>query len=313
MDQTSVLLRLCREFHEPNHSTMPPKHSPLPNSDIAIVGPGRVGQAMGRLLHEAGFRVRFIATRRKAAANRAIRFIGSGEPVPLTSPKLAQAQVLLLTTSDSALASVARDLAKLRNKWRGRVVLHTCGSLPPSVLAPFRRRGASVGSLHPFQTVPSPAAGLRNLKGCFWAIDGDTRARRVAGRWVKAFDGAAFKVRPGKKLLYHAAAFLVCPTVVTLMDGSLHLLKRAGVPAKMARPMLARFVAETVRNFGELNSRAALTGPAVRGDWPVIRGHLRALSRNFPELVPVYKELLVSMLRLAGRRPPRDLARELDS
>lgn len=292
---------------------MSPKPSSRFGSNIAIVGPGRVGQAMGKLLNDAGFRVQFIATRRLTARSGAKRFIGSGRPVALTSLELAQAQVLLLTTSDSALATVASDLAKLRNNWRGRVVLHTCGSMSPSVLEPFRRRGAAVGSLHPFQTVPSPAVGLRNLKGCFWAIDGDARARQVARRWVKALDGAAFTVRPGKKLLYHAAAFLVCPTVVTLMDSSLHLLKSAGVPARMARPMLVRFVADTVRNFGELDSRAALTGPAVRGDWPVIRGHLRTMRRNFPELVPVYKQLLAAMLRLAGRRAPKDLARMLNS
>ena len=230
----------------------------------------------------------------------------------LTSPELTQVPTVLLTTADSTLASVAKDLAALPGDWRGKVVLHTCGSLPASVLAPLARRGAAVGSLHPFQTIPSPVVGTRNLVGCSWAIEGDPAGRRVAARWVKALEGVAFSIRPGQKILYHAAAFLVCPMLVTLMDHSAYLLRRSGVPAKIARPMLARFVAETARNFSELGARRALTGPAIRGDWPVIRQHLLALGRYSPDLVPVYKALLRAMLRLAGQRPPRDLRRILE-
>ncbi len=278
-----------------------------PETAIALVGPGRLGQAMGKLLNRSGFPVRFVAARRKVAAHRAVRFIGGGRPVAMNSPELARAPIFLLTTSDAALPSVAEQLAGLQFEWKGKVVLHTSGSLPASVLAPLRRRGAAIGSIHPYQTIPSPPAGLRNLLRAYWAIEGDAAACRVATRWVKALKGIAFRVHPSRKILYHASAFLVCPTLVTLMDRSLHLLRHSGVPAKFARPMLARFVSETVLNFEQMGARRSLTGPAVRGDWPVIRKHLRALRRSFPDVVPVYLELLRAMLRLAGRRPPRDL------
>lgn len=283
-------------------------------SGIAIVGPGRVGQAMGKLLAKAGFPVRFVAARQLAAARRAVRFIGSGRPVTLDALELTSCQVFLLTVSDAALARVAESLAGRpgdRKVWSGKVVLHTCGSLPASMLRPFKRRGSAIGSLHPFQTIPSPAAGVRNLKGCFWALDGDPPALGVANRWVKALRGVAFRVRPGRKTLYHLSAFLVCPTLVTLMDRSARLLRRAGVPARIAPRMLSRFVAETARNFAELGGRRALTGPASRGDWPTIRGHLAALRAYAPDLVPAYQALLRLMLRLAGRPAPRWLEKPL--
>lgn len=278
---------------------------------MAIVGPGRLGQALGKLLTRAGFPVLFVAARRPAAARRAVRFIGSGRPLGLSAHELIEAPVILLTTSDAALPQVVRDLASRggeRDGWSRKVVLHTCGSLPTTVLRPLRRRGAAIGSLHPFQTIPSPAAGVRNLAGCFWGIEGDPAAREVATRWVKALGGVSFRVRSAQKALYHAAAFLVCPTVVTLMDRSAHLLQRSGVPAKIARPMLERFVAETARNFVEFGSRRALTGPAARGDWPTIRRHLAALRRFSPAAIPVYTALLRAMLRLVGRRVPQQQA-----
>jgi predicted short-subunit dehydrogenase-like oxidoreductase (DUF2520 family) len=274
---------------------------------IAIVGPGRVGQAMGRLLNRAGFRVRFVAARRISAARQAARFIGSGQVVTLEDADLAQARIFLLTTSDAAIAPVAARLAAAVGDWKGKVALHTCGSIPSSVLAPLKEKGAAIGSLHPFQTVPNPPEGVRNLRECFWALEGNPAARRVAAGWVKALGGVTFAVWPDKKIIYHAAAFLVCPTLVTLMDRSAFLLRQCGVPEKVSRPMLTNFVEETARNVARFGAKGSLTGPAVRGDWETIRKHLESLRHTAPEVVPAYKEILRLMLRLAGKKPPRDL------
>ncbi|MGD0695656.1 MAG: Rossmann-like and DUF2520 domain-containing protein [Terriglobia bacterium] len=275
--------------------------------NIAIIGPGRLGQALGRLLAEAGFPIRLVAARRLSAARRAARFIGSGHPVGLNSPELPRASVIFITTSDAAVAPVAERLAALSDDWSGRVVLHTSGSLPASVLAPFKKRGAAIGSLHPFQTIPSPAAGVQNLRNGYWAIEGDPEALRLAKRVVKALGGVAFLIPAANRVLYHAAAFVVCPTIVTLMDWSARLLARSKVPHKVIRPMLYRFVAETIKNFADFGGPKSLTGPAARGDWPVLRRHLAELHREFPDTVPLYKELVRAMIRLAGKRAPRGL------
>jgi predicted short-subunit dehydrogenase-like oxidoreductase (DUF2520 family) len=256
---------------------------------------------MGRLLANAGVPISFVAARNQAAARRAVRFIGEGTPLALSDPRLLSASVFLITTSDSAVAEVAGKLArqgKGAETWRGKVVLHTCGSLPSVVLNPFKLRGAAIGSLHPYQTVPSPQAGLRNLRSCFWAIEGEPRALRLARSWVKLLDGVAFSIPPKEKTLYHLSAFIVCPAVVTLMAQAASLLKQAGVPARISRPMLRQFVAEAARNFQDLGGRRALTGPAVRGDWATIRRHLDALQNAAPEFVPVYESLLKAMLAL---------------
>jgi predicted short-subunit dehydrogenase-like oxidoreductase (DUF2520 family) len=279
-------------------------------SGVAIVGPGRVGQALGRLLAQSRVPIAYVAARRLAKARQAAQFIGQGKPLVLAGPELMRAWVFLLTTSDSALAQVADELARqgsAKEAWRGKIVLHTCGSLPSAVLRPLKLRGAAIGSLHPYQTVPSPQAGVRNLRGCFWGIEGDPRALRVARRWVKLLQGVAFPIHPKKKTLYHLSAFLVSPTLVTLMEQSTLLLKKAGVPPGIARPMLRQFVTETTKNFAEIGARRALTGPAVRGDWTTIRRHSAVLQRAAPRFVPVYETLLQAMLRLVGRKAPRRL------
>jgi len=267
---------------------------------------------MGRLLAESRVPIAFIAGRNLLAARRAVQFIGKGVPTRLGDPRLQSASVWLITTSDSAIANVAREFAqqvKGREAWRGKVVLHTCGSLPSAVLRPLKLRGAAIGSLHPYQTVPSSHAGLRNLRGCFWAVEGDRKALVVARDWVGRLGGVAFSIRPKKKALYHLSAFIVSPTVVTLMAQAMSLLRQAGVPTRISRPMLRQFVTETAKNFADVGPRRALTGPAARGDWVTIQRHLAALRRSAPEFEPVYQSLLRAMLRLAGLQVPRRFPR----
>jgi len=268
-----------------------------------------VGQALARLLAGAGVRIEWVAARRLDAARRAARYIGTGRPATLEAPEVARAQVLLITTSDSGLLDVAKSVAAQRLDWRSSIVLHTSGAWPAggrdSVLQPFRRRGAAAGSLHPLQTVPSREAGARNLTGCFWALEGDRRAVQLARRWVRALRGTAFVLRPARKAAYHAAAVISCAGVVTLMDASRRLLQRSGVTPMQARQMLGGFVAETARNFARLGAQRALTGPAVRGDWVTIRRHFDALGTLAPEHLPLYRQLLRSMITIAATRPPK--------
>jgi predicted short-subunit dehydrogenase-like oxidoreductase (DUF2520 family) len=272
---------------------------------IALIGPGRLGQALGRLLAILGERIGWVAARRPAAARQAVRFIGAGHAVTLESAELAQARVLLITTSDAALSSVAEKLAAGRDDWKGSVVLHTSGAWPAggaaSVLAPLRSRGASAGSFHPLQTVPSREAGVRNLAGCSWALEGDRAATQVARRWVRMLRGSAFIIDPDRKAAYHAAAVIACAGVVTLMETSRRLLERCGVAPNKARNMLQAFVSETARNFAELGALRALTGPAVRDDWPTINRHIAALSEESPAAARLYRELTRQMLALRGK------------
>ena len=278
---------------------------------VTIVGPGRLGQALGRLLAKAGVPIDLVVARRVSRARQAARFIGAGTPAALDDPRLGRAGVVLLTTTDAAIEPVAKVLATRSADWRGKVVLHTCGSLPSSVLRSLARRGAAIGSIHPFQPVPNPSTGIQTLPGCYWAIEGAAQACALGKRIVRLLKGTPFPIRPSRKVLYHASGIMVCPALLGLMSQSERLLKLAGVPARIARPMLARSVGETVANFARLGGRRALTGPATRGDWTTLRRHFAALRRALPDVVPAYAALVSAMLRLAGKRPPREFKKAL--
>lgn len=286
-------------------------------ASVAIVGPGRVGQALGKALAQAGVGIDFIVARRLARARRARGFIGRGRPVTLDDPSLRGAHVFVLSVADRAITPVAEQLANLlamrssggrREKpLAGRIFLHTCGSVNAGVLAPLARLGGACGSLHPFQTIPSPAQGAKNLVGTFWTTEGDPRACRLARTWVRLLKGKIVRIRSSDKILYHLSAFMVCPTVIALMERATGFLEEVGAPTQVAREMLGAFVSETVKNFVAFGGRRSMTGPASRGDWAVIRRHRQELHRRAPTVLPVYDALLREILRLVEKRPPPDI------
>ena len=182
----------------------------------------------------------------------------------------------------------------------------TCGSLPSSVLDPLKLRGAAVGSLHPYQTVPSREAGLRNLRGCFWGIEGDRQALRVERDWIRCLAGVAFSVRSNDKTLYHLSAFLVCPTVVTLLEQSTLLLKQAGVPPRIARPMLRRFRPSRVEQAGSKFWRTSGTSQALGPGTETVRPVVSfGLGDGVPDPVGEQANIEMNESSRSSRTPAR--------
>ena len=175
---------------------------PANRPTLAIIGAGRVGRALGRVLRQRGWRIGAVVTRSQKTARAAVRAIGGGPPQSRLDASALNADVILIATPDRSIATVAAQLARavarvfppprrkranlggggpeaLRPLTR-KTILHTNGALDRSVLAPLERLGAATGSLHPLQTFTRGAAP--NLKGAICAIEGTPRAVRVARR-----------------------------------------------------------------------------------------------------------------------------------
>src|SRR4030095_4600307 len=101
--------------------------------DIALIGAGRVGQTLGRLLVAYGYRLTIVACRTRAAAERAVAFIGAGQPTTYDEAPLDDVQtgrgVVCITTPDDAIVPTAVHLANRRPPWQGGVVFHCSGAL----------------------------------------------------------------------------------------------------------------------------------------------------------------------------------------
>jgi predicted short-subunit dehydrogenase-like oxidoreductase (DUF2520 family) len=267
----------------------------LMSDTLSIVGAGRVGKALGRRLHELGWRVGVVATRSIPTARAAVRAIGAGHPANRLTHQVLASQVVLMATPDRVIAAVATELAHLGgNEWRGKVVLHTSGALDSSVLRALADVGAATGSIHPMQTFTGQS--MPDLVGCVFGIEGTPAAVRAARKMIRQMGGVAVRLSGGNKAAYHVAGSFACAGVLSLLEMATRLLMAQGFTRRQAARALLPLTRQTLDNFERIGSRAAWTGPMTRGDFSTIQRHADALL-DFP---PEYQEAHIALLRLTA-------------
>jgi predicted short-subunit dehydrogenase-like oxidoreductase (DUF2520 family) len=281
---------------------------------ISIVGAGRVGTTLGKRLRQLGWRVGGVVTRSGRTSRAAVRAIGGGDARSKLSADVLDAEVILLTTPDDALAEVARSLAKIGGEaCRGKVILHTSGALDRGVLAPLARLDASTGSLHPMQTFSG--RNVPKLEGVTFAVEGDAKALRAAKHIARSLGGVPVEIASADKPVYHATAVLAAGSGFALIEAAAQMLVRIGFTRRRAFETLLPLTRQMLDNVERLGPRAAWTGPLSRGDFAVIAKHVRALRRYPREFQESYAALALLAGRVLAKNPDatlRNLRRALE-
>ncbi len=269
--------------------------------DIAIVGPGKVGTALGILALHAGLNVTTVGGRDARKTRQAAMRIGSS----VRACNVAQAGgagLILITVSDDAIAQVAEELAASEAIRPGDIVAHCSGALPSSVLQPLANLGCHIASIHPLQTFPTVEAALDKLPGTYFFCEGDARAVAVLMKFVATIGGKPVKMNPKGKALYHAAAVMACNYLVTLMDAAQALVEGAGIKPGPALAALEPLVRSTVDNVFAMGPGKALTGPIVRGDIETVRRHMQAIAAaGNKQMMSLYRSLAAATADLSIR------------
>jgi predicted short-subunit dehydrogenase-like oxidoreductase (DUF2520 family) len=277
---------------------------------LAIIGAGRVGRALGRDLHEAGWNISVVVSRTAAGARKAVRIIGGGQPFSELTRLILGASVVLIAVPDDKISDLAKRLARLGgNEWRDKVVLHMSGALDSSVLHPLAKLGAATGSLHPMQSFSSRVAPP--LEGVWMVMEGKSAALKMARRIARSIGGEPVRLRANDKLAYHAASVLVAGHVLALLEAGVTILTRAGFSRRQAAGALLRLSRQIVQNFERFGPAASWTGPLSRGDFGTITAHARGLQ-SFPH---EYREAYAAIHRLSARvlaREPEKVLAQLD-
>lgn len=277
--------------------------------NIVIVGPGRMGLALGTALRHEG------------AVGR-LTYFGRGiEPPPhplfdphpdagddadlahagaeyrmLPSQPPAGTTIVILAVPDDALPEVVHDLAMMGPAPPGCVALHLSGALSTDALGPLHHRDYAIGSMHPLMAVADPWLAGDRLIGAAFAMTGEPGANTAARRLVSALGGVPLTIPATLRPLYHAAAVMASNYLVALTGAAVRMLGEAGVDDEDAVRALLPLLRGTLDNIEQLGVRAAVTGPIARGDVDTVRLHLARLS---PGDRVLYSGLGLELLRLA--------------
>lgn len=271
---------------------------------VCIIGAGRLGQALAAALKSCNYPVLAVVTRRRANAVKASDRL-QGSAIALAANRLNNlppSNLILITTPDDVIAQTASQLSQSLKTGKGVTVLHTSGALASDVLDPLRRIGCATGSMHPLVSISEPVSGAWALQYAYYCLEGTRKATAVAKSLVRDLGGRSFTIKQKDKALYHAAAVMVSPHLVSLFDLATEMLVACGVPKRDARVVFGPLLQSTVNNLKASEAHKALTGTFARGDVETVRRHLAALSkRDFAAAREVYKQLGLHSLDLAKK------------
>jgi len=264
-----------------------PEPAALPS--VALLGMGRAGRGVVRLLAAAGVPVPWLWNR-SGGLDRL-----DGRAVIHGAIPDADVDAVILAVPDRAIADLA---ARVRPTLASHTaLLHLSGATPPGVLrSPDDPRDC--GSMHPLQTFPADGAPRTPFP---WVLAGDERAVQVARRLVDAMGCPHVGLPDGDRARYHAAASIASNLLVALVAVVERQAVAAGLPPGEARALFGPLMRTTLDGALDHGCGAALTGPVVRGDRTTVRAHLEALA-DAPEDRAVYARLSLQLLDLARKR-----------
>ena len=238
--------------------------SPAAPGPVVVVGHGRAGGSLALALEACCWEVRTP--------------LGRHDDVVAG---VEGARLVVIATPDAAVASVSAALVGHTDA----AVIHLAGSLGLDVLDGHPRAGC----LHPLVSLPSAEVGAGRLRGAWFAVAGDP----VVDDIVAALGGREVHVADGDRAAYHAAACIASNHLVALMGQVQRVAASAGVPLD---PYL-ELARGSLDNVARMGPRAALTGPAARGDEATLDRHREVLG---VDEVPAYDALADLARRLAA-------------
>lgn len=256
-----------------------------------------VGQTVFRRLADTGlYDIQDIYGSTPERLERAMGFLAAGRACDSLSA-MRPADVWFLTVPDTRIAGVAADLAGIAPEGPA-VAIHCSGFLPADEMAPLRDLGWTLASVHPVLSFAEPSVSVRQFPGVWCGLEGDEEAMAVAGALMQAAGAETFDIRRGGKALYHAAAVFSNNLSVVLQALAREAWAEAGVPNEIVNDLHAGLLRSGSDNALSMGPQAALTGPAARGDWDVVRRQGDAVSAWHPEAGEAYRSLSLLARRL---------------
>jgi len=274
--------------------------------NIAIIGAGKVGQVLGRILVENGNRVVAVVSRTQRSARRGGEFLqcrNHGVDLSIIPPAT---DVVFITTPHAAVEEVVLGLSGLAGlPWKKISLCHASGMMSAGVLSPLQRKGACTFSFHPLQTFPRdfvPKDIVPNCRGIYYGVDGSKKGIERAKQLARRLSGKVIEVPPAKRAYYHAACVIASNHLTALLSIVETMYSHFGKTSPGFYSAFEPIILATLSNIKRSSSKQALSGPVARGGVETVREHFEAIREHSPELLPYFARMTEESIYLATKK-----------
>lgn len=254
---------------------------------IVLLGTGNVATRLGLALKAKNHEIVQVFGRTETKASHLSGVLG----VPFATTKsqlLRDTDVCILAVSDDAISEMAASLFPAGD----RLIVHTAGSTPMDVLAPF---SANYGVLYPLQTLSQQKeVDFSQIPLC---IEANSPANlQKLSYLAQTISDQVVMVDSEVRRQLHLAAVFVCNFVNHFYAIGEELVQEHHLDFGLLKPLIL----ETATKAMQYSPHLVQTGPAARGNQTVMENHLQMLE-NHPEWQKIYELMSRDISKTSGR------------
>ena len=238
---------------------------------VSFIGAGKIGISLAVLMKRSGYPIVAVSSRTSKSCEKFLRYVKQGKICSTNIEAAELGDIIFITTNDDEIEKVSREIS---NSVGDKIVIHCSGALTTDVLT-----GKKVAAVHPMQSVPCVAKGIKSLPGSYFDIQCDDDVFQEAKKAVHGIGGIPIRITKEQKVFNHIASCMTSGFSVALFTIALELYKDMEIDENKATEMLMPLLEENVHNIRSTGAINSLTGPIERGDIEIVRKHLKALDK----------------------------------
>jgi predicted short-subunit dehydrogenase-like oxidoreductase (DUF2520 family) len=245
-----------------------------PETNIILIGAGNVATQLGLALYDAGYKIAQVYSPTKRSASALAKKLRS-EAITDLKKLNKDADVYIIAIKDDAIESIAKQL-----KLKDQIVVHTSGSVSVNVL---KKASKNYGVFYPLQTfTKDKKMNFREVPIC---IEGNNKKTSTTLQYfAKSISSNVQVIDSRQRQIIHLAAVFACNFSNHMYSIAEEILKKNKLSLDILKPLIA----ETAEKIKTNSPAKVQTGPAVRGDKKVMKGHLELLKGE-KEMKEIYK------------------------
>lgn len=257
---------------------------PLQPKNVVLIGAGNVAFHLGKALKRSGNKLLLLINRDVKKGER----LGFELGCPNTTDFKAipdETDIVIIAVKDDAIGEVGSKIF-----CPGKVVVHTSGSVPMSVL---ERSSDRIGVFYPLQTMHRNSEV--NMNEVPFCIEGNTRAtEEMLVQLARSISDNVQVLSSEQRKITHIAAVFACNFTNHFYALSEEILEKNGMSLDILKPLIKK----TAANILTDHPKSLQTGPAKRNDTKVMQEHLDMLEKLSPELKKLYEDVSRSIIRM---------------
>ena len=240
---------------------------------VTLVGAGNLATCLGVALKKAGIKILQVYSRTEESAKTLAEKLGTPYTIEIDKITL-NADLTIFALKDDILESLLSRL-----NCRGKLIAHTAGSLPMSLLA---HHSEKYGVFYPLQTFSKQReADFKEIPIC---VEGaNSEIVDELSELASKLSDKVERITSDQRQSLHLAAVFVCNFVNHFYYLGHQVVQKYGVDFELLKPLIQ----ETAGKVMEIDPYEAQTGPAKRFDETIINKHLKFLSDQ-PEMKEIY-------------------------